>query len=142
MSKHARNNNQTDYVPAGEAARYCGYSHTTLRNWSEAGKIRFTRTPGGNRHYYLPDIQRYCGLQEFSQDKSQSDIPRRTIIYARVSSAKQKPDLDRQIEFLQERYPDGKLYSDIGSGLNYNRRGLQHLLGEVSSGTVKEVVVT
>jgi len=142
MSRNAQVADQPDYVSPGVATRYCGYSHTTLRNWSEAGKIRFTRTPGGKRHYYLPDIKNYCGLQEREENKSGPDVPKRTVLYARVSSSKQKPDLDRQIQFLQDSYPDGKVYSDVGSGLNYNRRGLQRLLGEISSGTVKEVVVT
>lgn len=142
MSQNDQSENKKDYVSPGEVARYCGYSLTTLRNWANSGKVRFTRTPGGKRMYYLPDIQHWCGIQEASKDQIDSDIPKRTLLYARVSSSKQKPDLDRQKQFLQDRYPNSELLYDIGSGLNYNRRGLQRLLGEVSSGTVREVVVT
>lgn len=52
------------------------------------------------------------------------------------------PDLDRQIEFLKERFSEGKSFSDTGSDLNYNRRGLQRLLKRVASGIIGKVVVT
>jgi hypothetical protein len=54
--------------------------------------------------------------------------PRRRIIYARVSSAKQKDDLEREKEELQTFYPEHELITDIGSGLNFKRPGFQKLL--------------
>ena len=64
------------------------------------------------------------------------------IIYARVSSNHQKEDLQRQIQDLQTAYPTHKLIRDIGSGLNYKRKGFQRLLEFVHQGTVEEIVVT
>ncbi|MEQ8960256.1 MAG: recombinase family protein [Coleofasciculus sp. C2-GNP5-27] len=46
------------------------------------------------------------------------------MLYARVSSHKQKPDLERQADYLQSLFTDGKLVKEIGSGLNYKRKGL------------------
>jgi len=66
---------------------------------------------------------------------------KRSYIYARVSSAKQRGDLERQIEDLQKAYPDHTVLRDIASGVNFKRKGLQTLLGHVLSGLVSEVVV-
>lgn len=64
------------------------------------------------------------------------------IIYARVSSQKQKGDLSRQIEFLRTKYPDYQVISDIGSGINFERKGFKNILEGVFKGTISEVVVT
>lgn len=66
---------------------------------------------------------------------------KRSYIYARVSSAKQKGDLDRQIQDLQEAYPGHVVIRDIASGVNFKRKGLQTILEHVLSGLVNEVVV-
>jgi putative resolvase len=63
-------------------------------------------------------------------------------LYARVSSVKQKEDLERQKELLLSRFPTYKLLSDIGSGVNFKRPGLKTLLERASKGIVSEVVVT
>ena len=42
---------------------------------------------------------------------------------------------------MQEKYPTHQIFKDIGSGLNYNRKGLQRLLASVIKGDVKQVVV-
>jgi hypothetical protein len=62
-------------------------------------------------------------------------------IYCRVSSSKQKDDLERQIEAMCKEFPLHKVYKDIGSGLNYRRKGLSRLLEHVQARMVKEVVV-
>jgi len=63
-------------------------------------------------------------------------------LYARVSSAKQKEDLERQKELLRSHFPKYELLSDIGSGVNFKRPGLKTLLERASRGIVSEVVVT
>ena len=62
-------------------------------------------------------------------------------IYARVSSHNQKPDLERQIEILKMKYPNYKLISDIGSGINLNRRGLRLLIDQAIMGKINEIVI-
>jgi len=71
----------------------------------------------------------------------QSQHSKRGYIYARVSSAKQRPDLDRQCQDLQEAYPGHVLVKDIASGVNFKRRGLQTLLEQALQGMVSEIVV-
>jgi hypothetical protein len=58
-----------------------------------------------------------------------------------VSSHSQKSDLERQIEFLVSSYPGCEVIKDIGSGLNFKRKGLLALLERILSGDVGMVVV-
>ncbi|KAJ3064733.1 hypothetical protein HK102_008119, partial [Quaeritorhiza haematococci] len=69
-------------------------------------------------------------------------IKRERFLYCRVSSPGQKKDLESQISALQPAFPDHVLIRDIGSGLNFKRKGLKRLLERVMSGTVEEIVVT
>ena len=91
-----------------------------------------------NRLIDYEDFIRYVGA------KVHQDVPksRKNICYARVSSSHQKEDLDRQIQFLQAKYPTYEVIKDIGSSLNWQRKGLLSLLDFVLSGTVEQVVVT
>jgi excisionase family DNA binding protein len=114
------------YKP-GELAKKLNVSRETIRLWSEEGKIKITKTDGGHRRYIYDEEEKKCDRQK--------------IIYARVSSAKQEGDLKRQIDFLQKKYPKYKVISDIGSGLNYTRKGFSRLLEGIFTGTIEEIVV-
>lgn len=118
----------TNYLTPRKACQYLNVSEKTLRNWDKDGLIAVIRTPTNQRRY---DIDSVLGAK----------TTRVVAIYARVSSAKQKEDLQRQIDFLQEKYPNGKLYKDIGGGLNFKRKGLLSLLESVLSGNVESIVV-
>ncbi|NJM60966.1 MAG: IS607 family transposase [Oscillatoriales cyanobacterium RU_3_3] len=63
------------------------------------------------------------------------------MLYARVSSRNQKADLLRQVEFLVARYPGCEIIQDIGSGLNFKRKGLIALLERIYTGDIGMVVV-
>jgi predicted site-specific integrase-resolvase len=67
---------------------------------------------------------------------------RSRIAYCRVSSKKQADDLRRQEDFYRSDYPDHELVSDIGSGINFKRRGMQTILERVMRGEVEEIVVS
>lgn len=129
-----------EYIAAGHAISKLNVplSSTSLRLWAETGRIRFIR-PGGKRLYHFGDIQREVGQAPIISNKE----PGKTIGYARVSSSHQEADLERQIEYIKTHYPQvTKVVKDIGSGLNYNRKGLNTVLSEVESGHVETVVVT
>lgn len=68
-------------------------------------------------------------------------IQKKKICYARVSSAKQKDDLERQKDFFRSKFVDYELVCDIGSGINWRRKGLQTILDQSMQGLVEEVVV-
>jgi len=106
-------------------------SEKTLRNWDKSGLIKTIRTPAGHRRY---DLESVVGMQP-SRNRS-------TILYCRVSSAKQRDDLNRQADYLQSLFTSGIVYQEIGSGLNYKRKILLSVLEQVLSGDVEQVVVS
>lgn len=111
-------NGGTSFVSTRKASEIIGVHPNTLRAWEKNGKICAVRTNGGHRLY---DVHRF--IRECEESK-----PKSIICYARVSSRKQSDDLQRQIKVLRENYPDASIVSDISSGLNYKRRGLQSIL--------------
>lgn len=116
------------YVTPREACKILQVSEKTLRNWDADSKIDSIRTPSNQRRY---DIDSVLGGHQ----------SRRIALYARVSSFKQKDDLQRQSDYLQSLYPDSILFKDIGGGLNFKRKGLLALLGRVLSGDISTIVV-
>jgi len=112
-----------------EARKYYGVSRRTLYNWEQRGQVECDRKgPRGVRRFLVPDLS--------------SKPLRRRVCYCRVSSAGQKEDLERQVAFLRERFPEFEVVKDIGSGLSCKRRGLQALLESIVRGEVEELVVT
>ena len=122
-------------LKAAEAAKHYGVAISTIRSWARNEQIPVQRI--GNGHY------RYVIQQNIPVvDENDSDIPLSgNIIYTRVSSRKQKSDLDRQSSWLQKRYPRYKLVTDIGSGINYTRPGFKAILEALFKGNIKQVVV-
>ncbi|TWH61371.1 excisionase family DNA binding protein [Dulcicalothrix desertica PCC 7102] len=123
----------TNYVPPRVAASKLGVSTKTLERWLEAGKIEGIFTQGGQRRYNLDSI--------IPVRRGNPADERVTVLYARVSSRSQKTEMQQQVNFLKSRYPDAEIITDIGSGLNFKRKGLQALLDRVLSNTIKLVVV-
>jgi len=66
---------------------------------------------------------------------------KRNIYYCRVSSHQQKDDLKRQIEYMKKEYPTYEIIKDIGSGLNFKRKGLKKLIKYTINGEINEVVI-
>lgn len=126
------------YISASKVQEQFGISSSSLRRWDGDGKIQTIRTPGGFRLYRFNDIQKLFSQKDSGEEESQ----KAKICYARVSSDHQKEDLERQINDLKTKYPDYEIIKDIGSGLNYKRRGFSSLLERVYEGTVSEVVIT
>lgn len=131
------------FMRTGEAARYLAVSTRTIRRWDKAGKLVCHRTPGGHRRIALVELERVLHGQE------QVPNARKTAVYSRVSSHEQKKrgDLQRQVEagkkYCQRRgYLTGPVYTDVASGLNTARRGLQGLCRAIERGEIDRVVVT
>ena len=122
-----------NYVPPRVAATRLGVSTKTLERWLEDGKIEGIFTQGGQRRYNLDSII------PVRHGNPPDELA--TLLYARVSSRSQKNDLEQQVQFLQSRYPDAEIITDIGSGLNFKRKGLQTLLDRVLGNTCKLVVI-
>jgi len=124
------------FIKIGEAAKLLGVSVQTLRRWEREGELLPDRKSVGGTRYY--DIDRLFGLQNI-----ETDI---TIAYARVSSNDQKDDLKRQTELL-ETYCTVKgwtfeVIQDLGSGMNYRKKGLKRLLNLIINRKIKRLVLT
>lgn len=122
-------------IKIGKAAKLLGVSIQTLHNWEKTGEL-------------IPDRKSQAGTRYYDSDKlmhSNDKIPL-TIAYARVSSHDQKADLARQIEVLRI-YCSAKewsfdVISDLGSGMNYKKKGLKKLLELILEKKIQRIVLT
>ena len=119
------------YVKLSEASKQLGLHANTLRKYADDGTIPSYKTPSGQRRF---DVEAYLRSESLSNEYIQ-------ICYCRVSSYKQKDDLERQIAFMQKSYPKAQIVKDIGSGINFKRKGLRSILERVLRGDKLEVVV-
>jgi predicted site-specific integrase-resolvase len=124
------------YQSSGKLTARFGISYTTLSTWLRNGRIEAITTPGGRHLYSVQSVEAALSCKQRS-----NDVERRNFIYARVSSAHQAPDLERQKKDLQSAYPSFELISDVGSGLNWKRPGFSRLLDLVLAGEVGRLVV-
>lgn len=120
------------YLRPQEVADFYRVSPKTLKNWEEEGKLSSVKTRGGHRRYLRSEI--------FPEENDNQQ--KRKICYCRVSSPSQREDLQRQVEFFQQEYPDYEIIKDIGSGLNSKRKGFNTILDAGIKGDIGEVVVT
>jgi predicted site-specific integrase-resolvase len=118
-----------EYLSPRNAAKVLGVHTNTLRNWADAGIIKFIWTHTGYRRY---DV--------YSVAKPDYKLGHK-VVYARVSSYKQKDDLVRQVQKLKQEYPGYEIVTDIGGGLNFKRKGLRSVLELAMRGAIKELVV-
>jgi predicted site-specific integrase-resolvase len=136
----------SNYIQPKTAVRQYGISHTTLVKWARDGKIRSIRTGDGftsGHRYNEEDLKVHLKVPLASQETEGRH--RLIVLYARVSSQKQKDagDLQRQIDLLKHEFPNhDQLVVDVASGLDFKRRGLLSLLDLVEAGSVSQVVVT
>ncbi|NEO67483.1 MAG: IS607 family transposase [Moorea sp. SIO4G2] len=106
-------------IPIRKAVELTGLSKNTLRKYADNGTIRCQRTPSG---YRLFDTESF--LSQGRRQARQST----TICYCRVSSNKQFDDFVRQVAYMHSIFPEAEIIKDIGSGLNYKRKGLRAIL--------------
>ena len=123
-----------DYITTKEAREKFKVSVSSLRRWDAEGVLRTTRTLSNRRRFNQEDLKMLLGC-------STTPTQKQSICYARVSSKKQTDDLERQQEYLKSKYPNHRIITDVGSGLNWQRKGLQTLLGLSLQRNLKEVVV-
>ena len=128
------------YYSIGEFANKIGKTVQTLRNWDKNGTLKPSHiTSGGTRYYSQEQLNHFLGL------KSKTKIDKKIIGYCRVNSHKQKDDLERQIENVRTyMYAKGyqfEIISDIGSGINYNKKGLNKLIDMITNSEVDKIVV-
>jgi excisionase family DNA binding protein len=123
--------NEGKFITPLEASTLLQVSQQTLINWDKEGKIKAIRTKGRHRRYLLSSIL-----------SATSNTLRRKICYCRVSTSSQKEDLERQVVFFRSKFPNHEIIKDIGSGLNFKRKGFNAILESSIKGDIEEIVVS
>lgn len=113
----------------GQFAKLIHRSTRTVVRWDLSGKFKAHRNNISHQRYYTQQqVDQVLGITPLKKE-----VKHQIYIYARVSSYGQKNDLKRQIQFLKQ-YAYGRGYqiqaviSDIGSGMNYNRKNWNKLI--------------
>ena len=131
------------YIGGKQACDILGVHMQTLYNQDKLGKIEVIRSSGGKRFY---NVEKYLeenknrDKNEIKENKKEKKETRK-ICYIRVSTLGQKNDLKRQKEYMKDKYPEHEIIEDIGSGINFNRRGLRKIIDLAIDGEIEEVVV-
>lgn len=127
------------YYTIHEFSKLVGKTPQTLRNWNKKRLLIPHHTGANGYRYYSHDqLKQVLNIKE---DKKSKVI----IGYCRVSSYKQKDDLQRQVEnmklYLDKQNKNYEIIEDIGSGINYTKKGLRILLRKIVNDEVEKVVV-
>ena len=128
-------------VSIGQASKLLGVTIQTIRNWDKQGLLKPDDiTKGGQRRYKLETLKNINKNIKFNTDNL------KTIAYARVSSHDQKDDHIRQVQVLELYCAKAgfnyEVIQDLGSGMNYYKKGLTRLLNLILEGQVKRLILT
>jgi len=109
----------------------------TLCRYVKEGAIKVKKLPSGFYDYDEESVYKFLN----------KDIERKNIIYCRVSTAKQKKDLENQKKTvesycLKNGIKISDVYSDIGSGINFDRKEFQRLVNDVINHRISKVYIT
>ena len=124
----------------GKFSKETGISISTLRRWDKENIYKPTFVTEGGTRYYSEDQ-----LNTIISGSSEINKSKKIIGYCRVSSQKQKDDLERQVDnvktYMLAKGYQFEIITDIGSGINYNNKGLNKLLDMVSNNQVDKIVI-
>jgi predicted site-specific integrase-resolvase len=130
------------YVSTRKAREILGVCVTTLHRWEREGKIETIRSVGKHRMY---NVSKYVRENKNKiNEEEQETINEKTkenIVYVRVSTLGQKDDLERQKKYMKQKYPKYRMIEDIGSGINFNRKGLRKIIKLAIEGKINKLVI-
>lgn len=130
-----------DHVKINQARIITGLSDQTLRKYFDQRILQGYTTPAGTRMFDKAHLQKYSSN---TNDVPKKNLEKECIIYVRVSSKKQSDDLSRQLEYIRSTLDNESKYkviSDIGSGINFKKKGIKTILDKCLQGTIEQVVV-
>ena len=127
------------YYSSKTVTQILGVTAQTLRNWDKEGKLKPSYVKSNGYRYYSED-----SILSYTQErKTKKNL--NVIGYARVYSKKQSADLERQVNnlktYLDSKYSDYEIITDIGSGINYTKPGLKKLIEKINRKEVDLIVV-
>ena len=125
-------------MKAKEVLELLQITRPTLTKYVKEGLIKVTTLPNGRYDYNKESVYKIFN----------KGVKRKTYIYARVSTTKQKKDLENQIDMLKQfcfsnGYEVSKVYSDIASGISFEKRkDFFKMLDDIISGKVERVIIS
>ncbi|MEG3859625.1 IS607 family transposase [Microcoleus sp. herbarium12] len=122
-----------------EFAKKLGVTVKTLQRWDISGKLPAKRTVSNYRYYTDDDLRRAQGLQPLETKK-------KIIVYCRVSSNNQKPELLNQIKAMEvfctaKGLAIDEYVKEIGGGLNFKRKKFLNIVFSIIKGEIKTLIV-
>lgn len=122
-----------------EFSKLTGVAVKTLQRWDREGRLVPSRTPTNRRLYTDDHLAQAIGV-------SRPKLERKTVVYTRVSSQAQKPDLENQVKILKTFCAGSGIIVDewvkeIGGGLNFKRKKFTRLIDQIVLGQVERIVI-
>ncbi len=126
-----------ELISIGKFAKRVGLTPTTLRRMHDTGElIPCHVSKGGTRYYSTEQLDKFLNSNQ---------AEKKVIGYCRVSTPAQKDDLKTQVEnvktYMYARGYQFEIIEDIGSGINYQKKGLKELLSQIDNHEVSKVVI-
>ena len=126
-----------NYVTAKEAKNILKINATTLKSWKDKGILSYKKLSDKKILYDIDSVLNNSDIND----------NRLNVIYARVSNTKQHNDLLNQIELVKSYcitngIKISKVYQDIASGMNENRKDFNILINDVISGKIKNIYIS
>ena len=122
-----------------EFAERIGKSPDTLRRWDRDGKLPAKRSAGGHRYYDESDVRKALGIEIPQAQK-------KTVVYCRVSSRNQLPDLKSQVESMRMYCLGAGIAVDewleeIGGGMNFKRKMFLSIMDRIERGEIGRLII-
>lgn len=123
---------------AKDVLRILQITRPTLTKYVKEGKLKVTIKGNGRYDYDADSVYKMLN----------KDIERKTYLYARVSTSKQKKDLENQVQLLknfcfQNGYAINGIYQDVASGISFEKREqFFDMLDDILAGKVNKVIIT
>ena len=146
MEKEIYLANKPFFLKTSEASKYFNVSQNTIRKWADQGIINVIRSDSSMKAGYghrIYDVNSYNLNKKSSvaMEINEDDSIKNNVCYCRISSVHQKDDLKRQVDFMRKKYPSYEIIKDIGSGINFKRKGLLKLIKSVINGNIRTIVI-
>lgn len=126
-----------ELISIGKFAKMIGVTPTTLRRMQDTGELLPCHISKGGTRYY--------STEQLDQFLNRNQTEKKVIGYCRVSTPAQKEDLKTQVENVKMyMYAKGyqfEIIEDIGSGMNYRKKGLKELLSKINNHEISKIVI-
>lgn len=119
------------FVPRKKVLETLGISKNTFYELVKNNKFEFIKLKK----------KKLYNIEKFLNKTKDNETFKRNICYCRVSSRKQKSDLERQIKLMKKIYPNYEIITDIASSLNFKRKGLIKIIDMSIKGNLNELVI-